>query len=209
MANPLKQLAGETAIYGLSTILARVINFLLVPMYTRMLSTQQYGIFTEFMSYIAVLQVVLVLGLETGCFRFANKEGVNAKNVFTTAFNTVLILNIAFIALITVFSGQITSFLGYEGYRNVIIYMAGILVLDNSTAILFSKLRQERKSIKFVIIKSAKILTEMAVNISSSPHLRNNSKALTQAHSCCTLSPLPPTSPTLYSPSSPAAFSVQ
>ena len=165
MANPLKQLAGETAIYGLSTILARVINFLLVPMYTRMLSTQQYGIFTEFMSYIAVLQVVLVLGLETGCFRFANKEGENAKNVFTTAFNTVLILNIAFLALITVFSGQITSFLGYEGYRNVIIYMAGILVLDNSTAILFSKLRQERKSIKFVIIKSAKILTEMAVNI--------------------------------------------
>ena len=64
MANPLKQLAGETALYGLSTILARVINFLFVPFYTRLLSTESYGVVTEFMAYIAVLQVVLVLGLE-------------------------------------------------------------------------------------------------------------------------------------------------
>ena len=73
--NPLKQLAGETAVYGLSTILARIINFLFVPFYTRLLTTADYGVVTEFMAYIAVLQVVLVLGLETGCFRFANKEG--------------------------------------------------------------------------------------------------------------------------------------
>ena len=63
MANPLKQLAGQTAIYGLSTILARIINFLFVPIYTRLLSPESYGVVTEFMAYIAVLQVVLVLGL--------------------------------------------------------------------------------------------------------------------------------------------------
>ena len=72
MANPLKQLAGETAIYGLSTILARVINFLFVPFYTRLLTTASYGVVTEFMAYIAVLQVVLVfqrvsLGLCSKC----------------------------------------------------------------------------------------------------------------------------------------------
>ena len=77
MANPLKQLAGQTVIYGLSTILARIINFLFVPIYTRLLTPESYGVVTEFMAYIAVLQVVLVLGLETGCFRFANKEGVD------------------------------------------------------------------------------------------------------------------------------------
>ena len=66
MANPLKQLAGDTAIYGLSTILARIINFLFVPFYTRLLTTESYGVVTEFMAYIAVLQVILVLGLETG-----------------------------------------------------------------------------------------------------------------------------------------------
>ena len=64
-------------IYGLSTILARIINFLFVPIYTRLLSPESYGVVTEFMAYIAVLQVVLVLGLETGCFRFANKEGID------------------------------------------------------------------------------------------------------------------------------------
>ena len=69
----LKKLAGETAIYGMSTILARMINFFFVPIYTRILTVGEYGSYSEIMSYIAVLQVVLVLGLETGCFRFANK----------------------------------------------------------------------------------------------------------------------------------------
>ena len=85
MSNPLKQLAGETAIYGLSTILARIINFLFVPFYTRLLTTASYGVVTEFMAYIAVLQVVLVLGLETGCFKFANRKDVDAKTVYANA----------------------------------------------------------------------------------------------------------------------------
>ena len=63
MANVLKQLAGETAIYGLSTILARIVNFVLVPVYTRVLTQADYGVVTELMSWIAVLQVVMVLGL--------------------------------------------------------------------------------------------------------------------------------------------------
>ena len=87
--NPLKQLAGETAIYGFSSILARVLNFLFVPIYTRMLTQVQYGVVTEFMAYIAILQVVLVLGLETGCFRFANKEGEDPRKVYSGALLTV------------------------------------------------------------------------------------------------------------------------
>ena len=106
MANPLKQLAGETAIYGLSTILARVINFLFVPFYTRMLTTASYGVVTEFMAYIAVLQVVLVLGLETGCFRFANKEGVDRRAVYSNAFAVVFAVNAVFLALMIAFAGD-------------------------------------------------------------------------------------------------------
>ena len=83
--NPFKQLAGETAIYGLSTILARVVNFLLVPLYTNILSRENYGIVTEFLAYIALLQVVLALGLETGCFRYAQKEKNAADEGDTTA----------------------------------------------------------------------------------------------------------------------------
>lgn len=165
MANPLKQLAGETAVYGLSTILARIINFLFVPFYTRMLTTSSYGVVTEFMAYIAVFQVVLVLGLETGCFRFANKEGVNPRAVYSNALATVFGTCFTFLAFMILFSDQIASALGYQGFGNCIIYIGGILALDSTTAILFAKLRQEHKAFKFAIIKTVKILTETAANM--------------------------------------------
>ncbi|MBQ8574151.1 MAG: polysaccharide biosynthesis protein [Bacteroidales bacterium] len=165
MANPLKQLAGQTVIYGLSTILARIINFLFVPIYTRLLSPESYGVVTEFMAYIAVLQVVLVLGLETGCFRFANKEGVDPKKVYSSAFVTVFCVSATFLALMIAFATPIASMLGYEGYQSCIMYMGGILALDAVTAILFAKLRQENKALKFAVFKTIKIITETAANL--------------------------------------------
>jgi len=165
MANPLKQLAGETAIYGLSSILARVLNFLFVPIYTRMLTQVQYGVVTEFMAYIAILQVVLVLGLETGCFRFANKEGEDPRKVYSGALLTVFGLNLAFLAVMVAFSGPISAALGYTGYRTLIIYVASILFCDSITAILFAKLRQEHKAVKFAVLKTIKILTETGANL--------------------------------------------
>ncbi len=165
MANPLKQLAGETAIYGLSTILARIINFLFVPFYTRLLTTASYGVVTEFMAYIAVLQVVLVLGLETGCFRFANREGVNPVAVYSNALATVFGTSFSFLAFMVLFSRQIASMLGYDGFGNCIIYVGGILALDCTTAILFAKLRQEHKAFKFAVFKTVKILTETCANM--------------------------------------------
>ena len=165
MANPLKQLAGQTMIYGLSTILARIINFLFVPIYTRLLSPESYGVVTEFMAYIAVLQVMLVLGLETGCFRFANKEGVDTKKVYSSAFVTVFGVSAAFLALMIAFASPIASALGYAGYESCIMYMGGILALDAVTAILFAKLRQENRAFKFAILKTVKIITETAANL--------------------------------------------
>lgn len=165
MANPLKQLAGQTVIYGLSTILARIINFLFVPIYTRLLTPESYGVVTEFMAYIAVLQVVLVLGLETGCFRFANKEGVEPRKVYSNAFVTVFCISATFLALMIAFAGPIASALGYSGYESCIMYMGGILALDAITAILFAKLRQENKALKFAIFKTIKIITETVANL--------------------------------------------
>ena len=165
MANPLKQLAGETAIYGFSSILARVLNFLFVPIYTRMLTHVQYGVVTEVMAYIAILQVVLVLGLETGCFRFANKEGEDPRKVYSGALLAVTGLNLAFLACMVAFSDSISAALGYEGYRSLIIYVAAILFCDSITAILFAKLRQEHKAVKFAVFKTIKILTETGANL--------------------------------------------
>lgn len=165
MGNPLKQLAGETAIYGLSTILARIINFVLVPVYTRVLTQADYGVVTELMSWIGVLQVAMILGLETGCFKFANREGADTRKVYGNAFVAVFGVSAVTLALALAFATPIASALGYDGYEAVISYMGGILALDAVTAIIFAKLRQEHKALKFAVIKTLKICTELGVNL--------------------------------------------
>jgi O-antigen/teichoic acid export membrane protein len=160
----LKKLAGETAIYGLSTILARMINFFFVPIYTRILTVGEYGSYSEIMSYIAVLQVVLVLGLETGCFRFANKVDDPSKP-FGTALATVFGVSLLFFAVMWIFSGSIADLMGYGGYGRMIIYTGGILALDSVTAILFARLRFQQKAFKFAVFKTIKILSELGFNL--------------------------------------------
>lgn len=162
--NPLKRLAGETVIYGFSTIFARVVNFVFVPLYTYKLSTANYGIATEFLSYIAILQVVLTLGLETGCFRYANKSGEPGK-VFSNALITITILSLLLFLFLTLFSGSISSMLGYTGFKLVIVYVGAILMIDSITAILFAKLRFENRAKTFAALKSVKIIGETSFNL--------------------------------------------
>jgi Membrane protein involved in the export of O-antigen and teichoic acid len=164
MGNPLKKLAGETAIYGLSTILARILNFFFVPLYTRLLSTAHYGTVTEFMSYIAILQVVLSLGLETGCFRFANTHK-NPSKVFSSALATVGTLSVLLLGICGFFGGEIAQGLGYEGYGNVVCYVGLILAIDNITAILFARLRFAHKALRFAVFKTLKISAELLGNL--------------------------------------------
>ena len=109
--------------------------------------------------------MVLVLGLETGCFRFANKEGEDPRKVYSGALLAVTGLNLAFLACMVAFSDSISAALGYEGYRSLIIYVAAILFCDSITAILFAKLRQEHKAVKFAVFKTIKILTETGANL--------------------------------------------
>lgn len=160
----LKKLAGETAIYGLSTILARMINFFFVPIYTRILTVGEYGSYSEIMSYIAVLQVALVLGLETGCFRFANKVE-DPRKPFGTALVTVSALSLLFFAAMCLFSDPLACAMGYPGYGKMIIYTGGILALDSITAILFARLRFQQKALKFALLKTVKIMSELGFNL--------------------------------------------
>lgn len=160
----LKKLAGETAIYGLSTILARMINFFFVPIYTRILTVGEYGSYSEVMSYIAVLQVILLLGLETGCFRFANKVEDPSKP-FGTALLTVLWVSLIFFVSLWLFSDSIASAMGYGGYGKMIVYTGGILALDSVAAILFARLRFQQRAFKFAIFKTIKILSELGFNL--------------------------------------------
>ncbi|MDR0295097.1 MAG: oligosaccharide flippase family protein [Prevotellaceae bacterium] len=164
MASHLKKLAGETAIYGLSTILARVLNFVFVPIYTRMLTTADYGIATEFLTYIAILQVVLTMGMETGCLRFANQSD-RPREVFSTALTSMLLLTSLFFFCMLLWSGDIASWLGYKSYRICVIYLGGILAIDSFISILFARLRFEYQAFKFAILKSVKIGTELGFNL--------------------------------------------
>jgi O-antigen/teichoic acid export membrane protein len=161
--NPIKQLAGQTAIYGLSSIVARIINFFFVPLYTRMLTTGNYGLASELLAYIALLQVVLTFGMETGFFRFASKDKSRAEVIFSTALLSLGASSLSFLLLIILFSGQLSIFA--EHPANYIIYSALILAIDCFTAILFAELRFKNKAFKFATFRSIKILSEVGFNI--------------------------------------------
>ena len=165
MKQILGKLAGQTAIYGTSTIVARFLNYMLLPLYTYTLSTSDYGVLTEFMSYIAVLQVLLTMGLETGCFRFANKEGYEPRKVFSGALAAVAAVSAVFLLLMIFLGRGLSERMGYGGYWNVYIYIGIILFSDCFTAILFARLRQMDKAWRFAAFKVLKILTEAGSNL--------------------------------------------
>lgn len=164
MMNPFKQLAKESAIYGISTVLARFINFCFVSCYTRMLSTNDYGAVVDIMAYVAIFQVVMPLGLETGCFYHANKEGYNASKVYSSALSIVTCFSVLVSSALFLFSKSVIGFLEY-GDNRLIIYVCGILSFDAITSILFAKLRQTHKAAKFAIIKTFKIIVEVGCNL--------------------------------------------
>lgn len=165
MAQALRKLASETFIYGFSTVLARTINFLFVSFYTRLLSKSDYGVVAEFMTYIAVLQVVLFLGLETGCFRFANKEGNSPDKVFSNALFSVFCSCGLFLLATVLFAVPVSEAMGYGGYSNCVMYLGGILFLDGIASILFARLRYEHKAVRFAALKTVKIISETGCNL--------------------------------------------
>ena len=165
MKQILGKLAGQTVIYGTSTIVARFLNYMLLPLYTYTLSTTDYGILTEFMSYIAVFQVLLTMGLETGCFRFANKEGYEPRRVFSGALAAVSTVSAVFLLLTVLFGRSLAVRMGYGDHWIIYIYIGIILFSDCFISILFAKLRQEGKAWRFAIFKVVKILAEAGSNL--------------------------------------------
>jgi O-antigen/teichoic acid export membrane protein len=162
--NPIRQLAGQTAVYGLSSVVARILNYFLVPLYTRVFDTGEYGVVTELYAYVAILMVILTYGLETGYFRFA-KEKEEEKNVFSTAFLSLLTSSFLFVLLVSLFSGSITRFLG-EGHQvEFVVLLAFILGVDTLLAIPYAQLRQQRKSVKFAFFKTLNIGTNIVFNL--------------------------------------------
>ena len=166
MAN-LKSLAKDTAIYGMSSILGRFLNYLLVPLYTAKLSAASggYGIITNVYAYTALLLVILTYGMETTFFRFANKEGENAQQVYSTILIAVGSTSLLFMALVFTFLNPIASFMGYADHTSYIWVMAMTVAIDAFQCIPFAYLRQQKRPIKFATLKLLFIVLNIALNI--------------------------------------------
>lgn len=160
--NPLKQLASQTAVYGLSSILGRFINYLLVPLYTYLFTPAEYGVVSEFYAYAGFFAIVLVLGLETGYFRF--RAGAEEK-AYSTAFSCVLLINALFLAGLYVGLDRLAEALRYPDHSEYLIWFGSILALDAAAAIPFARLRAENRALRFAVIKSTEILLAVALNL--------------------------------------------
>lgn len=166
MASPLKKLAGQTAIYGFSSILGRLLNYALTPLYTsaHVFTTDQYGIITEMYSYVAFLVVLLMYGMETAFFRFYSNSDQKTV-VYSTAIWSLAFSTFAFIALTSLFSGPISSTLGYPNHQEYIIWFAIIVGLDALIAIPLARLRAENKPIRFALINFSFIGVNIGLNL--------------------------------------------
>ena len=166
MAN-MKSLAKDTAIYGLSSIVGRFLNYLLVPLYTHVISAANggYGIVTNLYAYTALLLVILTFGMETTFFRFANKEDENAHTVFSTTMGVVGILSVVFLFAVFAFIGPISELLGYVDHPDYIQMMAVVVALDALQAIPFCYLRFQKKALKFASLKLLFIILNIGLNL--------------------------------------------
>ena len=166
MAN-LRSLAKDTAIYGLSSIVGRFLNYLLVPLYTHYMpkASGDYGISTNVYAYTALILVLLTFGMETTLFRFANDERTKPDTVFSTAFATVGSLTVVFLLLVFGFIGPISGALGYEAHPDYLLMMAVVVALDAIQAMPFSYLRFQKRAIRFASLKMLFILLNIALNV--------------------------------------------
>jgi O-antigen/teichoic acid export membrane protein len=160
----IKKLVGQTAVYGLSTIVGRFLNFLLVPLYTRYFIQSDYGVVTELYSYTVFLMILLTYGLETGFFRFS-QEQKDKPNVYTTIMSSLFTSSFLFIALVLIFLKPISSGLGYSGNEKYILWMAIIIGIDAFTSVPFAKLRFENKALRFAVIKFVNIGVNIGLNV--------------------------------------------
>lgn len=160
----IKKLAGQTAIYGLSSVIGRMLNYLMVPLYTYTLPTASYGIFTELYSYVALLLALLIYGMETSFFRFAETEE-KPQQVLSTSIITLLSTTALFFAAAWTFNDKISTALGYEAYPHYVKWFIFIVSFDALSAIPFAHLRQQNKAIRFVSIKLINIVINLGLNL--------------------------------------------
>ncbi len=166
MAN-FKGLAKDTVIYGMSSIVGRFLNYLLVPLYTAKISAESggYGVVTNVYAYTALIMVLLTFGMETTFFRFANKDEENPKVVFSTSLICVSALAVAFFLAVLLGLGPVSAFLGYADHPEYVWTMAAVVSLDAIQAIPFAYLRFQHQPVRFFSLKMLFIVLNVVLNL--------------------------------------------
>ncbi len=161
----LKKLAGQTAIYGISSILGKTINFLLLPVYIVYLDKEALGSFTAIYALIAFLNIVFTYGMETSYFRFATGKGLHPQKVYAQVQSLLITTSLSLGALIYLSAPQLAIWLQYPGREHLFRWVALILTIDALLAIPYAKLRAENKSLQFALSKLGNILFNILFNI--------------------------------------------
>jgi len=166
-----KKFAGQTAIYGVSTIAGRVLSFFLTPLYTHAYKPGVYGILTTVFSYVSILNAVMAFGMETTFFRYLNKYSDNKKRVYNNAFASVFSITIIFLLLTLPFTGHIANFIDvgkvttHNDFVTYIDFFIAVLVIDAWCVIPFAKIRAEGRPGRYGIIKFINIIIFITLNL--------------------------------------------
>jgi O-antigen/teichoic acid export membrane protein len=164
LANLHRKLAGQTAVYGFSTIFGRLLNYLLIPLYTRMFLPAELGVFVEFYAYVSFLVIILTYGMETAFFNFSAKEE-DADVVYSTALISLFVSTCLFLLPMFFFTGPISSVIRHPDHPEYITWIALIIALDAFTSIPFARLRHQNRATKFAGIKMINIGANIGFNL--------------------------------------------
>lgn len=165
VVSSIRQLVSQTAIYGLSSILGRFLNYLLVPLYTYTFAAGQYGVVSEFYAYAGFFAVLLVLGLETGYFRFRQQQHYDASRVYAASLSLLFVTSVLFFIVAWYHANDLADRLDYVGHPEYVLSFAGILAIDALSALPFARLRAENKAWRFAGIKLTEIFLTIALNL--------------------------------------------
>jgi O-antigen/teichoic acid export membrane protein len=157
----------DTAIYGLSSIIGRFLNYLLVPLYTAQFSAASggYGVITNMYAYTALVLVLLTFGMETTYFRFTNKTHEDSMTVYSTTLISVGTVALCFVALIFLFITPLSNLMGYGDHPSYVWVMGVTVAIDAFLCIPFAYLRQQKKAIKFAALKLLNIAVSILLNV--------------------------------------------
>ncbi len=161
----LKKLASDTAYYGLSSIVGRVLNYLLVPFYTAVFAAKDYGIMSDFYAKAAIFNVIYLFGMETAYFRFASKKENSPQEIYQTTLSAICLSSLLFSSVLILFSKYLANLMQYPDRQVDIIIFALLFGVDAIVAIPFARLRQENKAKQFALIKISNILANIFLNL--------------------------------------------